>query len=603
MTGANTPADQPDVAPPQTAATPANGRTKPSLLALYGPTAAIVALCALTLAVVVVRQPEQRTTATAAPVATGAGPADFASIATYPPGVMTYDKAKADGKLDQYEWGERCDTESGRLALPLNPRQPCFAKFTGDNGGATTTGVTDDEIRVVAYLNSPNDPILSFIYGQLGMTAPPDAAEEAYQQFNEILGTYYELYGRKVKIIPYTATGSITDAVSSVADAETIARDIKPFAVLGGPQLSAAFGDTLAANKVLCIGCAENQTNEFYESRAPYSWTVQKSLDENFTMVGEYLVKRLNGRNAEFAGDKTMHSKKRVFAFIHAQAAEDNAAADKLFVDKLAEQGVEFASVQTYANPLTLNVDGRAIIAKLKQLGVTTVVVATDPIAPQALTKVATAQDYFPEWVGSGQTLVDSTVFARTYDQEQWAHFFGPTNLFPRVKSGAGAPIYLFKWFFGEDPAAGAAALLSVPNLQVLYAALQGIGPNVTPEAFQTILFSAPILPSSSIAPQISFGNRGFFAAPDFAVLDDQTEFWWDPDTEGPAESGTVGKGVYRYVDGGKRFLPGKWPEGQPKVFDKSNSVNSFDKLPPDAEPIGDYAPIAGPRKGKTIDE
>ena len=65
-----------------------------------------------------------------------------------------------------------------------------------------------------------------------------------------MFNTYYETYGRKVELVRYDATGTISDAVAATADAETIADDIQPFAVIGGPLLTNAFADTLAGNKV-----------------------------------------------------------------------------------------------------------------------------------------------------------------------------------------------------------------------------------------------------------------------------------------------------------------------------------------------------------------
>ena len=67
----------------------------------------------------------------------------------------------------------------------------------------------------------------------------------------------------------------------------------------------------------------------------------------------------------------------------------------------------------------------------------TTVVYTGDPLAPATLTKVATQQGYFPEWVITGTALIDTDVLARTYDQQQWAHAFGPADLFVRSRSGA----------------------------------------------------------------------------------------------------------------------------------------------------------------------
>ena len=65
-------------------------------------------------------------------------------------------------------------------------------------------------------------------------------------------------------------------------------------------------------------------------------------------------------------------------------------------------------------------------------------------------TREATAQGYFPEWVHIGSVLADTTAFARTYDQEQWANAFGITTLGVGVDPlKAGAP-FRYRWFFGE---------------------------------------------------------------------------------------------------------------------------------------------------------
>ena len=575
--------------------------TRPSKLAKFGPLAAVLCSFAALSGLVIATDPIGEVTANTTATSADRGAETLADIDQYPPGVMPLAKARAEGTEDDYEWGAGCDMETGRLAIPLSPPPDCFAVFKGDNGGATSTGVTADTIKIVQYVSNPDDPVLAFIYGQIGLQAKPGDLEKTIAGLNELYSEYFETYGRKVEIVPYQATGGISDAIAGAADAETIARDIKPFAVFGGPALTNAFGDTLAANKVLCIDCAANNTNDWYEERRPYVWGIQKSLDQNFQMVAEYAIKRLGGRNAEFAGDPKMHDKKRVFAFIHAVTAEGSGNANETFKDGLRAGGVDIVEELTYLNPLTLNVDGRDMITKLKEAGVTTVLLATDPIAPQALTRVATDQEYFPEWIMTGQTLVETTVFSRTYDQKQWAHAFGPSNRFPYVKGGIGSPVYLYKWYFGEEPPAGASTLLSAPNLQVLYSALQGMGPTVTPEMFEQVLFRAPIIPGSSIAPQISFGNRGFFPDPDYMIIDDQAEMWWDSESVGLSEGNVAAKGVWQYSDGGKRYLPGKWPEGEPLVGDVESSISSPDEIPPDAVRPGDYAPISGPRKGEKL--
>ena len=557
----------------------------------YGPVSLVIGCFALLAVYVTTTTPtNDTTTSVAAP--TGVGAESTADIEDLPPGVETYARAKKKGIADEIDWGSRCDTTLGKLALPLWPQADCFKPFTGDNGGSTATGVTEDEITIVLYRTMPNDPVLSFIYAQIGNNDTSESTAATYQGFAEIFNKYYELYGRKVRLVPYVATGNIQDATAATADAETIARDIQPFAVISGPQLTEAFADTLAKNKVLCIACATGQTADWYEERSPYVWDVSRNADQTQQTVAEYLGKRLWNRTAKYAGDPAMHDTTRVFGYIHVLASETAQALEDKFTGQLAtEYGMEFAEIQTFSSPLDLPASGKDIITKMKEAGVTTILFSGDPIAPQTLTQIATEQEYFPEWVLGASTLVDTAIFSRTYDQKQWAHAFGPSNLPARSDPEKTGPGFLYRWYFGtEAPAKTSVALIAGP-LQVIFAALQGMGPNVTHENFKQVLFRAPIIKSSPISAQVSFGNRGFFPEPDYAGLDDQTEVWWDPNATGIAENGAVGTGMWRYVDGGKRYLPGDWPEAVPRLFDPAGTITIYETAPAGAE-VPKYEPL-----------
>ena len=62
--------------------------------------------------------------------------------------------------------------------------------------------------------------------------------------------------------------------------------------------------------------------------------------------------------------------------------------------------------------------------------GVTTIILASDPISPIFLTQSARGQEYYPEWVTNGAGLTDVDQFARLWDQEeiQWS-LFGMSQL------------------------------------------------------------------------------------------------------------------------------------------------------------------------------
>jgi hypothetical protein len=63
-------------------------------------------------------------------------------------GPMTPAKAELEGKTD-IDWGPNCDTKTGRIKLKSVYAPPCVEPFTGDNGGATSPGVTADSVKIV----------------------------------------------------------------------------------------------------------------------------------------------------------------------------------------------------------------------------------------------------------------------------------------------------------------------------------------------------------------------------------------------------------------------------------------------------------------------
>jgi hypothetical protein len=547
-------------------------------LAKWGPLGAIVTVLAVVVGVLVSTSPSTEVDAAGTTASTVPGGRRLAE------GVVPFVVAEARGDLDEIDWGPRCDTERGTLALPIRPPAECFAPYDGPPGGATETGVTEDEIRVVVYTPMENDPVLEFVYAQVNNDDTSTQTFETYQGYNEILATYMETYGRTLELVRYTGTGPITDAVAATADAETIARDLQPFVVLGGPIMTEAFAETLAANGVMCVACTPGQTDEWYAERGPYVWDVLKNADQYTRMAAEYVGKRLAGGTAEFGGDEVADQPRR-FGLIYLSLGKHAETLRERLQRTLADDyGIELVDVAAFSNPVSLGAEAREIMARMKSKGVTTILYTGDPLAPQALTRNATAQDYYPEWVITGSALVDTTIFARTYDQAQWQHAFGVSNLFARVSPSVAGAAFVYRWFHGEPPPARTSAPLILPNLQFVYQVLQGVGPELTHEAFRDTVFTAPVIEGDVISPQISWGERGFWPSVDYAGVDDQTEVFWDPEATGEDETGTVGKGMWAYVDGGRRFLPGEWPEEPSGAFDRDGAVTMYTELPEGVE-------------------
>ena len=570
-------------APPAMRAHPPATRVGP--LAKWGPLGAILTVLAVIVGVLVTTSPDTEVEAADTTPETTDGERRLGD------GVIPFSVAEARGDVDEIDWGARCDTERGTLAIPLSPPAECFAPYDGPPGGATETGVTPDKVRVVVYTPMENDPVLEFVYAQVGNDDTSEQTFETYEGYNEILSTYMETYGREVELVRYTGTGPISDAVAATADAETIARDLKPFIVLGGPIMTEAFAETLAANGVMCVSCTPGQTDEWYAERGPYVWDVLKNADQYTRMAAEYVGKRLAGGKAEFGGDDVKDSPRR-FGLIYLSLGKHAETLRERLQQTLAEDyDTEIVDVASFTDPVSLSSEAREIIARMKSKGVTTILYTGDPLAPQTLTTNATAQDYYPEWVISGSALVDTTIFGRTYDQEQWRHAFGVSNLFARVSPSVAGSVFVYRWFHGEMPPAPTTAPLILPNLQFLYSILQGVGPELTHENFRDTIFTAPIVESTVISPQISWGERGIWPSVDYAGVDDQTEVFWDADATGEDETGRVAKGMWSYVDGGKRYLPGEWPEEPPRAFQKEGAVTMYTELPEGVE-FPTYEPL-----------
>ena len=65
---------------------------------------------------------------------------------------------------------------------------------------------------------------------------------------------------------------------------------------------------------------------------------------------------------------------------------------------------------------------------------------------------------------------------------------------------------------------------------------------------------------------------------------------WWNPDARGPDEAGKQGAGMYEYVEGGRRYLPGEWPTEPLLLFDPDHAVAIYDR-PPGAADLPRYEP------------
>ncbi|MDO8363731.1 MAG: hypothetical protein Q7V88_12600 [Actinomycetota bacterium] len=566
----------------------------------WGPIAGVLAVIAVGVVVLVVTSGDDDKTLTAASTSTAAvattpastapgaettapGTSDAPAEISYP---LSYSQAVEQGVADQIEWGDRCDTTSGRLAVPDYFAPECMAPFSGDNGGSTATGVTADEITLVYYEGQALDPIIAYITDAI---AVDDTNADQFATMKELVRyyeAYYELYGRKINLVTYEGTGNAQDEVAARADAAAIADKYSPFAVLGGPALTSAFADELARRQVLCIGCTPGQPADFYTERDPYVWGLDGSALQKQTHVLEFIEKQLLGKNAEHGG-AGVQSQPRTFGLVYLQSSGASKDLADTFAAEMDALGAPFAAVSAY-DLATIQQTASQVIASMKAAGVTTIVFSGDPVAPRDFTREATAQEYFPEWLVAASTLVDVTAFARTYDQQQWQHAFGVTQLAARSNPTTSGAYANYTWFTGQDPPADDTINTIAPNPALFFAVVQQAGPNLTPESFRDAAFASRGTVPGISQPYLTYGDKGYWGGvPDYQGVDDATVFWWDAAATGADEIRREGTGMYQYVDGGQRYLPGEWPTDE-KLFDPEGALPIY-TTPPAGEERGDY--------------
>lgn len=511
---------------------------------------------------------------------------------------IVFEDAVAAGTEGDITWVDNCDPETGRIKIPSVYAPPCVPKFEGDNGGATSPGVTADKIRVVSYTAPPNADVTAALGG--AADEPPDVIQTR-KDFVAMLQDVSETYGREVELIEFEGTGPGDDPVAAQADAVNIVENLKPFAVLNGPAQTPVFAEEMARNKVICISCGLALPDEFAQMHAPYIWGIQPSAEEFLMNLTGYVQNSLLGKKAEFAGDPAMHDQERVFGVVH---FEQDPPVFSALTDRIAEcgaqQGYEAKVTETYEFEIgKLPERAATVIAKMKAEGVTTVIFLGDPLMPIYLTQQATAQDYHPEWVIAGTVFTDTSALGRLYDQDQWRHAFGVSNLSARTPREISGAYQLHEWYFGKPPAASKNSGVILPPLSQLFLGIHLAGPDLNPQTYQAGLFGAPASGGGPTTPLVSYGPDSGFKRigdnceldaprPDYFAIDDTVEIWWDADATGVDESGKEGKGMWVYANGAARYGPGQMPTDGSKAFVRENTVTIYDEIP-EADRVPDY--------------
>jgi hypothetical protein len=455
---------------------------------------------------------------------------------------------------------------------------PCVPAFAGSNGGATARGVTATTIRVVrrAFPDSANSQAVDAVVAQAG-GASQQLIRATRAKLLPEFDAKYELYGRHVEWVDYVSRyGDETQETQgrgregACLDAEVVANELHAFAVLSDKgAVSKPFTECAVQRGLVVLDGASYASEKFYADRHPYAWALIMDCQRINYQVAEYLAKRLANRPARWAGDPALAKQTRKFGVYTPAGDGSDDTCSKVASSEATRYGYDSTSNYQYVLDVSRFPDEAARGAiQLKRDGVTTVVMACDPISMIFLSQSATSQGWHPEWFLIGIILTDVDNAARLYDQGQVdGHMFGMSQLgaTSKILGPLGEPGKLYQRLTGQVIPAGTDGQFY--ELTHVYNLLQSAGSTLTPQNLGAGAFALPPGGGPDYATgywSFQDGPDGTPGAHDHTELDDSREVYWRGDVRSPNDGKA---GTYIETMGGRRFRNGEWPSGEPPVY------------------------------------
>ena len=448
----------------------------------------------------------------------------------------------------------------GNAQVPGDPYSPICVQFSGDNGGATTKGVTATDItvtvRVDGFENGFADAVTKASPAQAKLpNETPERIENTITSLVEYFNRHFQFYGRKLKLVLYNGKGQVLQEIlgqgqeGAQADALKVAEEYQAFADVSA--VTPVYADALSSKGVINMG-VPYVSRKWLTAHRPYAWSQFTDCSTVVESVASYYATKMAGGAATNAGGD-LQGKPRRMAIV-APTNDEYQECVRAGIDLLNKAGKGGDLVANHSYPLEISSDKSAddIYSKLKGDGITTVICGCDPIFLNFITGTMAQNSYFPEMVVTGVALVDNDIVGQIMEPNVWKHAFGVSFAGPTERQGASLGYRAFKSVKPADTPSAAVDLI-YNQLYLLALGIQMAGPGLNPASFEKGMFEYP----KHTGP---YGTWGF-GPNDYSTSDDAREIHWVPNTVS-ALDGVAGA----YVDsnGGNRFPIGQWPAGNP---------------------------------------
>ena len=490
--------------------------------------------------------------ATGSPVA-GVRPAAKSTVKTKPGTAATGPTTTTGAK-----GGDTSHCVNGKQFGDLGTAPPCQPTYVGNNGGATSTGVTASTIEIVYYREADSAAVKA-VEQQFGIYAAPGDQSAFAAAAQTFINSKYELYGRKVHIdfvqSPNNCSTSPPDDSCFTNDAKQIVSQFHPFAVFFEDDTNEpAFFTTLSSLGVINWG-GWGFPNTFDTGQRPFHYDVLTSGDNQAEEFGDWYCKRLANGTAQYAGTVLKTMKRKVGILV--QDNPQNMSSAQHLQQIIQACDANGAKLYPYSSD-TGSAEEQAVtvVTQMKNDGVTSVAYFSDPIAPVYFTASETSQAFQPENLIVGSALLDYDNLGQAYDQTQWGHAFGIGD------NGDSAPITKNEAQTVWTEGGGQGSVYSVANLpwgylDAISAGLQQAGPTLNPGTFEQAELTLPAVGGTRYQPLIKFG------AGDYSGISDYRELYWSSTGTSPIDGKA---GTYLSPNNGARYQQGQEPTGAPML-------------------------------------
>jgi hypothetical protein len=435
-------------------------------------------------------------------------------------GVQTGSSAQSTGKVGA------CAGQA--LQVPGDPYSPPCIAFSGNNGGATSAGVTSNQINI-SYRVPQDSQSFQQTLAQLGGADITDTTADIERTIGA-LATYFDnhfqFYGRKLNIEYFNGQGSETNELEGTgqqeadADAVTAAQQLHAFAELNGT--TEPYDVALAGQHVVSFG-APYLSASFMGQYAPYMWSIDPECNDVATTTVSFVLKDLSGGTAQYAGGSLKGQKRKIAVIAPSNPWYQQCAQ---LGENLAQQAGEplAANIQYTLDLSTESSQAATIISELQNDGVTTVVCGCDPVMPVFLTSRAQEQGYTPEWVVAGVALTDTDIVGQLFQQNEWSHAFGITFNGPILPKESTFGYAAYKQVDPSTEPANAVDLI-YEQMYEMALGIEMAGPDLTP---QTLENGFRAYGGSQAAPNALYGSW-HFPAGHFTPQSSYAIIYWNP--------------------------------------------------------------------------